>query len=113
MKDSEKPINTEVRKTPKNPAYPTFYRSSCIILLSEALVEVSLPLSPKIVATDTSLYDNEGAVEMLGVAGGRTKDESCSKLRDPQIRGTCWNSVLGVPGRVGGRLMTASFAASL
>jgi len=62
-------------------------------------VAVSLSFSLEIVATDISLYDNEGAVEKLGVAGGRTKGASCSELQDLQIRGTCWNYVLGVPGR--------------
>jgi len=38
--------------------------------LSEAVAEMSLPLSLEIVGTDRSLVDNEGAVRELGVVGG-------------------------------------------
>ena len=40
---------------------------------SEALVVVSLPSPLEIVATEISLYDNEGAVRKLGVVGRTTK----------------------------------------
>ena len=49
--------------------------------LLEALVEVPLPLFLELVATDISLYDNEGAIGKLGVVGGTTKNESCRELR--------------------------------
>ena len=62
-----------------------------MLFRSEALVAVSLPFSLEIVATDISLYDNEGAVEKLGMAGGKTKDARCSEPRDPHTRGTCGN----------------------
>ena len=73
-------------------------------------MEVSLPSSLEMVATDISRCDNESAVRKLGVVGGTTKNASCSKLRDEnascsdlrdlQSRGTCRNNqyVLGVPG---------------
>ena len=56
---------------------------------------------PIIRVLTVSLYDNKSAVEKLGVAGGRTKNASCSDLgdenasysepRDLQSRGTCWD----------------------
>jgi len=72
----------------------------------KALVEVWLPLSLEIVATDISLYDNQGAVRVRGqsesgVAGGTRKKASCSypldenASRDLQFRGTCWDWARG------------------
>ena len=78
-------------------------------------MEVSLPLSLEIqvVATDISVYYSEGAAEALGMAGGRTKDASCSELRDFHTRGTFWNYMLGVPGLLGSKLVTTNFCTPL
>ena len=76
-------------------------------------MKVSLPLPVEIVATEISLYDNEGAAETLGVAGGRVKGANRSELRDLQIRRTCWKSVLGVAGRMGSNLVTINFSTPL
>ena len=73
MKDSEKLINTKSENPPKILSIQPFYPSSCKSPLSEALVDVSLPLSPEIVATDISLYDNKGVVEKLGVQEGEQR----------------------------------------
>ena len=43
---------------------------------------MSLPLSLGIVATDISQDDNEGAIEVSGVVGGKTKNASCSEHGD-------------------------------
>ena len=59
----------------------SFSPTASVNQLSEALVEVLLPLWFKIGAADRYLYDNEGAVERLEVAGGRAKNASCSELR--------------------------------
>ena len=59
------------------------------------------------------MKDSEDPVEGLGGGGWRTKDASCSELRDLQTRGTCWKYVLEVPGRVGSKLVIASFPTPL
>lgn len=77
-KDSEKPINTEVRKPQNNPTYPTLLST----FLDKSTVGGIGGGVAALVAWDyCHRYDNEGAVKDLGVAEGRTKDASWSELR--------------------------------
>ena len=46
---------------------------------------MSLPLSLGIVATGISPDDNEGAIQVSGVVGGKTKNASCSELGDERV----------------------------
>ena len=61
------------------------YHPSSISLVSEVLVEISLPVPLEIVVTAQSLEDNEDAVSESGLVGAKTKNASFSELRGLQL----------------------------
>jgi len=100
MREREERKNKRIKKTqPRTTKLCTVHVAGSDVPLSEALQEVSLPLSQEIVGTDPSQGDNEGACCELRGGGWETKTqetktrdvERCRKLGDLAFREEDWS----------------------
>jgi len=99
MRKREERKNKRIKKTqPRTTKLCTVHVDGSDVPLSEALQEVSLPLSQEIVGTDPSQGDNEGACcELRGGGWTKTQEtktrdvERCRKLGDMAFRGEDWS----------------------
>jgi len=99
MREREERKNKRIKKTqPRTTKLCTVHVAGSDVPPSEALQEVSLPLSQEIVGTHPSQGDNEGACcELRGGGWTKTQEmktrdvERCRKLGDLAFRGEDWS----------------------